>query len=104
MNLKLPLDLYAWVLILFLLLMLIPQRPWFIEMFCHFLHLALLPAILIFVVMLVKRKWRRAALWAVPSIAFIFLFGGLFLPSLEKHDCTWRSTATCTHLRVMTIN
>ncbi len=102
---RIALDIYAISLILFLLLMLIPKRPSTIEMFSNLLHWGLLPSLPALIFLLVKRRWKSVVIWSVPSLAFLFLFGGLFLPGFSPaHVCPPDGSAECIHLRVMTFN
>ncbi len=104
-RIRLALDIYVLGLIIFLMLMLIPQRPWFVEMFSNLLSWALLPSLPVFIVLIAMRRWRSAALWIVPSVAFLMLFGGLFFPSFgSRHICASNGAVSCRHLRVMTFN
>jgi vancomycin resistance protein VanJ len=99
------LDFCALGLILFLILMLIPRRPWFVEMLSSFLSWALLPSLFVLIVMTAMRRWRSAALWIVPTIAFFVLFGELFLPGLRSKPIDdFDEIASGRHLRVMTWN
>jgi len=105
LNIKIPLDLYAWILILFLILMVIPHRLWFVETFSHVIHWFLLPSIPVFIILAIKRRWISTAVWGVPTLGFLILFGSLFLPNFgPKHICETDSTSSCVHLRVMTYN
>ena len=106
MNYKIPfLDFYAVVLIVFLALMLIPARPWFVELLCNVLDWALLPSAPILIILLLMRKWRGAVLWTVPTIAFFVLFGELFLPGLRSfHVDLSAIDPSATRLKVMTWN
>jgi endonuclease/exonuclease/phosphatase family metal-dependent hydrolase len=78
------LTFYAWFLILFMVLMLMPARPWPIEIFATLLNVLLLPSIPLLIIYCFARAWRLAALWAVPSIVFVIIYGGLFLPSPSR--------------------
>lgn len=99
-----PLDYLAYPVIIFLPLMLIPERPWLVELLSSLLCIVLLLASIVFLVMIALRRWRSAAIWTIPTLAFIFLFGELFLPSFTpKHTCD-PAGPSCTHLRVMTFN
>jgi len=99
------LEIYAILLIIFLLTMQLPVRPWPVEMLCQFLSWALLPSIFVFIGFISTRRWRAATLWVIPTIAFCYLFGGLFLPSPEMQlNRDALSSGTGKHLRVMTYN
>lgn len=93
------LDVSALSLMAFLALALMPQRHWAVEMFANMLHWMLLAAIPALLLMLALRRWRRAALWAIPSLAFFALFGGLLLPAVPA-----QASDASTSLRVMTYN
>lgn len=104
-RIRIGLDIYAILIILFLLLMLIPERPVFVEMFCNFLSWVLLPSVLVFIVMIAMRKWRSVALWTIPTFVFLYMYGGLFLPAFgPKHSCPRDENSDCVHIRVMTFN
>jgi len=104
-KVPLILDIYALIVVLFLLLMLIPNRPWPVELFSNLVSAALLPSIPLFIFWLVTKKWRSTALWLIPTLAFVFLFGALFIPNRPgPHTCDTSGEQTCLHLRVMTFN
>jgi endonuclease/exonuclease/phosphatase (EEP) superfamily protein YafD len=95
-------DLYAYLLILFLFLTFLPWRPAFVEVLVNLLDWFLIPAIPVFLFMLARRRWKRAALWGVPTLAFVILFGGLFLPGPPQgHQY---DPAMSLRLKVMTWN
>ncbi len=101
---KLKLDHYAFFLLVILILRFLPWRPTIVEIISNFLHLLLLPAIPILIFLLIKKQWKRVALWVLPTIAFIMLFGNLFFPNFEaSRYCAWKSSA-CRHIKVMTFN
>jgi vancomycin resistance protein VanJ len=101
--LEIVFDTYAIVLILFLALMLITPRPWFVEMLCNLLDWALLPSVPLLIILIVLRRWRSLVIWSIPAIAFMILFGGLFLPALGVHKAS-ENNASNMHLRMMTWN
>jgi vancomycin resistance protein VanJ len=96
------LDIYAVGLTLLLVLRFLPYRFPFVEFAANLLGWALLPGLLIMIVFLLLRQWRRAVMWVLPAIAFILLFGELFLPNVSRARAC--SAESCIHLRVMTYN
>lgn len=85
--------------------MYIPNRHWVVDILSNFLHWTLLPAIMVFIVLTAMRKWRNAAYWSIPTLAWLILFGSLFLPGFEsRHHCSPGGSLSCVHLRVMTFN
>jgi vancomycin resistance protein VanJ len=64
----------------------------------------LLPALPILAILLAARRWKRAALYAVPVLAFAWLYGALFLPRLSPTPGCPPGSAGCRTLRVMTFN
>lgn len=96
-------DLHALGVVLYLLLRAISgDRLWPVALVGAFLPWVLLPGALLLPAVLLLRRWRRAALAAVPVIAFLWLFGGLFLPRLEP-ACAGGEHG-CRALRVMSYN
>jgi vancomycin resistance protein VanJ len=93
------LDIYAILLIVFLLLMAWPRRYWPIELAANLVQWFLLPAIPMLIFLLIKHRWRRAILWVIPTTAFLVMFGALFLPRIQVPR-----PASPTHLKVMTWN
>jgi len=91
---------YGWFLNIFLVLMLIPSRPWPVEIFATLLNVLLLPSIPILIIYSFKRMWRYAALWLVPSIMFILIFGPLLVPKTGH----FVSDGAGIPLKVMTFN
>ncbi|MCX6646386.1 MAG: hypothetical protein NTY09_08520 [bacterium] len=87
---------------LLLALMLLPKRPWFVELSCNFLSLFMFPSVLILLAMILMRRWRSALLWVLPAIATLVLFGDLYLPSNRSRPLA--ETDSTVHLRVMTFN
>jgi vancomycin resistance protein VanJ len=98
----LRLDIIAGLIIVLMALMLIPKRPWFVELFSNFLSLFMFPSVLILITMIFMRRWRSALLWVLPAIATMVLFGGLYLPTNRSQPLV--ETDATVHLRVMTFN
>jgi endonuclease/exonuclease/phosphatase (EEP) superfamily protein YafD len=74
-------DLYAIALaVYFVLRLLFGDRLWPVALVGVFLPWLLLPALLLFPAMLLLRRWPAAALQGLNVAAFLWLFGGLFLP------------------------
>jgi len=73
------------------------ERLWQVAVIGNFLHLVLLPALILFPVMLVLKRWQPAAMLGINALVFAWLYGGLFLP--HNHRCE-----DCLTLRVMTFN
>ncbi|MBN1312870.1 MAG: endonuclease/exonuclease/phosphatase family protein [Anaerolineae bacterium] len=95
-------DLYALGLILYFLLRLTTGfRLWPVALFSNFLHLALLANLVSLSVMLILRRWRRAALFSLPALAFVWLFGGLLIP---RPAPVCNSAERCLRLTAMTYN
>jgi len=103
---KLPFaETIAVVLILYLILLIIPWRFSWVDLFSNFLAWILLPAIPVLIYMLIRRRWITAALWAVPSIFFVVFFGALFLPALGMSETIASGSGSQPiNLRVMTFN
>jgi len=75
---------FGWIWNIFLLLMLLPSRPWTVEIFATLLNVLLLPSIPILLVYSFKRMWRYAALWLLPSVVFVLVYGALFVPDTAR--------------------
>jgi vancomycin resistance protein VanJ len=105
-NLLLALiDVYAFGLIVYVLLRLLTQdRLWPMLVINHIIHWLLLPSVLTMLLLLGLRRWRRAALNAVGAAAFMLLFGELFLPALPSGSACAAAETDCHQLRVMTFN
>ncbi len=74
-------DLYAAALVLYLpLRMLVGDDLWPMALMSTFLHWLLLPAFALLLLVLWRRRWPTAALLGVSVVAFLWLFGALFLP------------------------
>jgi endonuclease/exonuclease/phosphatase (EEP) superfamily protein YafD len=77
-------DLYAALVVIYLLLRIVfGDRLWPVALFSTFLHYALLPAFVLLPAMLKVRRWPTAAMLAANAVAFLWLFGSLFLPQLS---------------------
>jgi vancomycin resistance protein VanJ len=98
-------DLYTGALVVYFVLRLrSSSNPWPVALTGQFLHLLLIPAFPLLVIMLLLRRWRRSVMAGVGVIAFVWLFGGLFLPkSSPRLDCT-NPAGGCRRLTVMTYN
>lgn len=96
-------DVYALGLILYFLVRLITGfRLWPVALLSNFLQFALLPALVFLPIMLALHRWRRAILSGLPVLAFLWLYGGLFLPNKAAvADC---GNPSCVKLTVMTFN
>lgn len=76
------LDACAIALILLLAMrLLMRQRPWPVELAANGFALMLVPSVVILIVFVVLKQWKRAALWGLPAVTLVGLFGGLLLPS-----------------------
>lgn len=74
-------DVYAFGLLLYLMARFLTGfRLWPVALFSNFLHLALLPTLVLLPVMLLMRHWPGAAMTGACVLAFAWLFGQLFLP------------------------
>lgn len=104
LNFRMSLDYLAYPVIIYLLLMLIPERPWLVELLSNVLCVVLLLSSIIFLVMVALRRWRSVAVWTIPTLAFLFLFGGLFLPPFSPKRACNPGDPSCMRLRVMTFN
>lgn len=76
------------------------DRLWPIVFLANFLHLLLLPSLILFVRAILLGLWHSAGLQSVSVLAFLVLFGGLFLPRLPADT----GCPSCGSLRVMTYN
>jgi len=94
-------NIYGVALIILLVMVFLPWRLWFVEVLSDLLEWVLLPSIPVVIVFIVLRDRRSVAIWSIPTLAFLYLFGGLFLPSWKPAP---DSTASSQHLRVMTWN
>lgn len=96
-------DIYALGLLLYFLARLLTGfRLWPVALFSNFLHFALLPALVLLPIMLALHRRRRAILVALPVLAFVWLYGGLFLPNTAATaDC---ANPGCVKLTLMTFN
>ncbi len=98
-------DAIALVLLLFLILTYFPTRFWVVDTLANLLHWMLLPSLVVTIYMAVKRNWLRTGLWGIQALAFIILFGELFLPALGPgHQCSSFPDSSCRHLKVMAFN
>ncbi len=98
-------DLYAVLVMGFVLLhRLTAERLWPVAFLVNLLPWLLLPALLTVPLTLALRRWRRAALAALPLIAFALLYGDLFLPDLRPARACADPGDGCRALRVMTYN
>ncbi len=101
-------DTYAGLLALYLPLRLVSGMAglwlWPVALMSQVIHWLLLPASPLFGLMLALRRWGGAALAAVPVIAFVGLFGGLFLPDLRREAGCGGPPEACRELTVMTYN
>jgi len=98
-------DILAVALNLFLLLSFFPIRFWLFEVVNNLVHWFLLPSLAVTIFMLVKQRWLKGAMWGIPALVFIILFGELFLPSIGTgHVCRSGQENSCWHMRVMTFN
>lgn len=88
MFLLLPIDLYASAMVGYLVLRTVSTRIyiWPVEAISVYLHILLLPAIpLLFLALLLKSR-HTAVLLGVGGIAYLLLFGGMFLPGFSRID------------------
>ncbi len=88
MFLLLPIDLYAVGMVGYLVLRTVSTRIyiWPVEAISAYLHLLLLPAIpLLFLALLLKSR-HTAVLLGVGGIAYLLLFGAMFLPGFSRID------------------
>jgi endonuclease/exonuclease/phosphatase family metal-dependent hydrolase len=98
-------DVYAFGIIVYLLLRLITQeRLWPVAVINHVIHWLLVPSVLMTLLFAGLRRWPRTALNAVGTAAFLVLFGEFFLPALPAGDVCASSAAGCSQIRVMTFN
>lgn len=75
-------DIYAIVLIAYLLLrLLVGEGQLTVLRFANSLMpMILLPSIFLLLMLLLVRRWKHAALFVVPAVAVLILYGGQFLP------------------------
>lgn len=98
-------DVYTLPLIVYLTLRVLSgNRLWPVALASVFIHWLLLPAIPFLILMLLSRRWWRAALAGVNAVAFLWLFGGLFLPDLSPPPACSGPPDECLTLTVMTYN
>ena len=91
---------YVWAALLYLGLRVISDyRLWPVAFVSNALHLFLLLAVPALAYLLWMRRWRRAVLAGIPVLAWLCLFGVLFLPqrSVPCQD-------SCTTITVLTFN
>jgi endonuclease/exonuclease/phosphatase family metal-dependent hydrolase len=92
-------DVYALLIIIYLILRLIVGESWGVIALANaIMPTILLPALVIFPLLLIGRKWRRAALMSPAVIAFVVLYGELFLPSFSV------TSENAPRMSVMTFN
>jgi len=96
-------DLYAALLVAYLLLRSVGAGQfWIMEIVSAFLHWLLLFSVFLLFLVVFIRRWRSVILLSITAAAFVWHFGGLFLPpSIGGDPCGEESTAA---LRVMTYN
>lgn len=99
-------DVYVIGLLLFLLVRLLTgERLWPVALANNLLAWAMLPSLPLLALLLIGRRWRRAVPAAILALAFVWLFGGLFLPSPQPvAACAGGEQACGVPLRVMTYN
>ncbi len=98
------LDAYTAAVLTYLLgRLLAGERLWQIALIDNFAPWVLLPALPLAALLLVARRWKRALLTSVGALAFLLLYGGLFLPAIRP-GTTCASVGTCRTLRVMAYN
>ena len=101
--LLLPVDFYGAFMVAYLFLRLISgDHFWVVELFSTVSHWFLLLSFVFLPLAFVRRRWVPLGMLLVSSTAFVYLFGGLFLPgpSSQKACQAPRSVS----LRVMTYN
>jgi endonuclease/exonuclease/phosphatase (EEP) superfamily protein YafD len=92
-------DVYALLVIVYLIARLLFGESWSLVALANaIMPTILLPALLLFPLLLLWRKWRHAALMSPGVIAFAMLYGELFLPSLSA------ASAGESRMTVMTYN
>ncbi len=95
-------DVYAvGICLYFLLRIFTGYRLWPLAMVSNLLHWLLLPAFILLPIILWRRRWPTAGMLAAGVLAFIWLFGGLFLPQSTIQTARASSDQTLT---VMTLN
>jgi endonuclease/exonuclease/phosphatase (EEP) superfamily protein YafD len=95
-------DLYAAGIVLYLLLRILTgYRLWPLALMSNFLHWLLLPAFILLPIIVWQRRWPTSGMLAAGVIAFIWLFGGLFLPQSIIQTAHASSDQTLT---MMTLN
>lgn len=78
------LDLYMGGLLLYFALRLpFGTSFWYTALLSSFIHWLLLPSFLFLPLLLIGRRWMRAALMLIFPIIFLHLFGGLFIPKMK---------------------
>jgi vancomycin resistance protein VanJ len=95
------LNIYGVALIILLVMMFLPWRLWFVEIAGDLLEWALLPSIPVMIIFILMRARRGIAIWTIPTLAFLYLFGALFLPSWKPAPTP---TVSSEALTVMTWN
>jgi vancomycin resistance protein VanJ len=96
-------DLYSVSLIGYLLLRVVfGDRLWPVALLGNFIHLMMLPGFPLLALMIWRRRWVSASLAGVVVAAFLWLFGGLFIPKAPTAHL--RERDGCRPLRVMTYN
>lgn len=77
-------DLYAAAILFYLLARVGLGWDWWVLILAgHFLHWLLLPAFVLIPLLLWRQRWLSVGLLATHIVAFIFIFGALFVPKSE---------------------
>lgn len=79
------------------------ERFWPLALAQNFLPWMLLIALPLLAIVLLARRWRRAVLVGAVALSFVWLFGGLFMPTIRPASVCAGDTPGC-HLTVMSYN
>jgi endonuclease/exonuclease/phosphatase (EEP) superfamily protein YafD len=77
----------------------LPETSWASWLIDHYLLVLFVPLPLLFLICLISRSWKSLAFLMIPLLAFLSLYGRLFIPNLRPD-----SSPLATPLRVMTFN
>lgn len=98
-------DMYAALAILYLgLRALTGERYWPVKLANAFTPWILLPGFVTLAVCLALRRRQRALFAAIPAVAFVWLYGGLYAPRVDPPAACENVGVACVPIRVMTYN
>jgi vancomycin resistance protein VanJ len=100
-------NIYAGVAVIYLLVRLVTARQWWpVALLDNGLPFLLLPSFILLIVMLARRHWLSGAVLAPAALAFVWMYGGLFLPGWPAAPtaCASGPDSCELRLRVMVYN